>query len=253
MKKKILAIVLCVAMLAIAIVGGTMAYFTDTKAQTNTFTAGSVKIGLDEAVVEKNGEGNYVAVAAGTRTHNDQSYHLYPGMSVVKDPTIYVQPGSEDAYIAAKITITSGEAGDLEKLIYSTDHYQHLLDVSKIINGGIAAPGATMKTDHPLMQKYPHLPVYGDATYSAFQEVGKNGDEYTGEYVIYVFIENPMKAGESITLFNEMVIPADWDNGEMEIMHGATIHVKAFGTQTNGFDNCYDAITAAFAEEFNFA
>ena len=38
MKKKITAICLCVALLAIAIVGATLAYFTDTKSATNTFT-----------------------------------------------------------------------------------------------------------------------------------------------------------------------------------------------------------------------
>ena len=38
MKKKITAICLCVALLAIAIVGATLAYFTDTKSATNTFS-----------------------------------------------------------------------------------------------------------------------------------------------------------------------------------------------------------------------
>ena len=38
MKKKILAITLCVAMLAIMLVSGTLAYFTDEKEQTNTFS-----------------------------------------------------------------------------------------------------------------------------------------------------------------------------------------------------------------------
>lgn len=48
MKKKILALSLCVVMLAIAIVGGTLAYFTDTDSETNTFTVGNVKIDLIE-------------------------------------------------------------------------------------------------------------------------------------------------------------------------------------------------------------
>lgn len=52
MKKKILAIVLCVAMLAIAIVGGTMAYFTDTKSATNTMAVGKVEITQHEVVSE---------------------------------------------------------------------------------------------------------------------------------------------------------------------------------------------------------
>lgn len=48
MKKKILTICLIVALAATAIIGGTLAYFTDTDAKTNTFTAGGVKIALIE-------------------------------------------------------------------------------------------------------------------------------------------------------------------------------------------------------------
>ena len=48
MKKKITAIFLCVALVAIAIVGASLAYFTDTDEATNTFTAGGVEIKLIE-------------------------------------------------------------------------------------------------------------------------------------------------------------------------------------------------------------
>ena len=48
MKKKILTICLIVALAATAIIGGTLAYFTDTAEATNTFTAGGVKIDLIE-------------------------------------------------------------------------------------------------------------------------------------------------------------------------------------------------------------
>ena len=51
MKKKLTAIFLCVALVAIAIVGASLAYFTDTKTATNTFTMGDVKIKLDETNV----------------------------------------------------------------------------------------------------------------------------------------------------------------------------------------------------------
>ena len=47
MKKKVLAIALAVAMLAI-VVSGTLAYFTDNDEVTNTFTVGSVKIEIFE-------------------------------------------------------------------------------------------------------------------------------------------------------------------------------------------------------------
>ena len=49
MKKKITALCLCVALLAVAVVGASLAYFTDTKSATNTFTVGNVKIELLES------------------------------------------------------------------------------------------------------------------------------------------------------------------------------------------------------------
>ena len=48
MKKKLTAIFLCVALVAIAVVGASLAYFTDKDSATNTFTAGGVKIDLIE-------------------------------------------------------------------------------------------------------------------------------------------------------------------------------------------------------------
>ena len=48
MKKKILVLCLVVALAVTAVVGGTLAYFTDTDKETNTFTVGDVKIDLIE-------------------------------------------------------------------------------------------------------------------------------------------------------------------------------------------------------------
>ena len=48
MKKKLTAIALVVALLAVAVIGGTLAYFTDTDSAKNTFTVGNVKIDLIE-------------------------------------------------------------------------------------------------------------------------------------------------------------------------------------------------------------
>ena len=55
MKKKLTAIFLCVALVAIAVVGASLAYFTDTDNETNTFTVGNVKIDLIEQQRGKNG------------------------------------------------------------------------------------------------------------------------------------------------------------------------------------------------------
>ena len=58
MKKKLTAIFLCVALVAIAIVGASLAYFTDTKSATNTFTVGNVKIDLIESRFHREGNDN---------------------------------------------------------------------------------------------------------------------------------------------------------------------------------------------------
>ncbi len=62
MKKKITAICLCIALVAIAVVGASLAYFTDTKTATNTFTLGNVKIQLLESQYHRvnAGKGNAV-------------------------------------------------------------------------------------------------------------------------------------------------------------------------------------------------
>ena len=48
MKKKILVLCVVLALAATTIIGGTLAYFTDTDNKTNTFTVGKVDITLTE-------------------------------------------------------------------------------------------------------------------------------------------------------------------------------------------------------------
>ena len=76
MKKKITAIFLCVALVAIAIVGASLAYFTDTKTATNTFTVGNVKIDLIESRYHRQGSGSSgdTSIPAPTGTANGMKY-----------------------------------------------------------------------------------------------------------------------------------------------------------------------------------
>ena len=97
MKKKITAIFLCVALVAIAVVGASLAYFTDTDSAKNTFTVGKVDITL----VEKNADG----------TEFTQDQKLYPGTktqnNIAKIVTVTNNEGSEDAWLWAEIWIPS--------------------------------------------------------------------------------------------------------------------------------------------------
>lgn len=104
-KNKALLLALCAVSLVTASVFGTMAYLTDKKTVTNTFTVGSVAITMDETDVDGN---------AGRDTEN--SYKLLPGHTYTKDPQIHVNPTSEDCYLFVKVEngiadIESKEAG----------------------------------------------------------------------------------------------------------------------------------------------
>jgi len=94
MKKKIFAICLVVALAATAIIGGTLAYFTDTDAATNTFTTGNVKIDL----VEKGADGkdfvNDQKLLPGSKTENN----------IAKIVTV-ANVGTEDAYMWIEVWV----------------------------------------------------------------------------------------------------------------------------------------------------
>ncbi len=96
MKKKILALSMCIALAAIAIVGASLAYFTDTKTATNTFTMGNVKIKLDETNVND---------PKGDRVTSNV-YNVYPGAVVTKDPIVH-NTGKNGAYIRATVNVSN--------------------------------------------------------------------------------------------------------------------------------------------------
>ena len=137
MKKKITAIFLCVALVAIAIVGASLAYFTDTDAATNTFTVGNVKIDLIESKLHRQGSGSsgdttiptpsqtasgmkYVSNGATIFTDDEikadaANYSVYiaergknmvPGKNIAKSPYV-INTGANDAFIRIRVMIPS--------------------------------------------------------------------------------------------------------------------------------------------------
>lgn len=96
-RSKALLLSLCAVLLVAASVLGTMAYLTDSEAVTNTFTVGQVHLTLDEADVKPDGTKD------GDERVQENTYHLIPGRTYIKDPTIYVSDDSEDCYLFVKV------------------------------------------------------------------------------------------------------------------------------------------------------
>ena len=143
MKKKITALCLCVALLAVAVVGASLAYFTDTKSATNTFTVGNVKIDLIESRYHREGNDNsgdtsipdptgtasgmkYVTdghkaftddeIKADAVTYQDKylavkGENMVPGRGVAKCPYV-VNTGANDAYIRIRVMVPSAANND---------------------------------------------------------------------------------------------------------------------------------------------
>ena len=97
--KKALLLALCAVLLVAATVMGTMAYLTATTGPVvNTFTIGNIAITLDEAKVDLNG----VKVEDASRV-TENLYKLVPSHEYAKDPTVHVDPNSENSYIFVKV------------------------------------------------------------------------------------------------------------------------------------------------------
>ena len=143
MKKKITALCLCVALLAVAVVGASLAYFTDTKSATNTFTVGNVKINLIESRYHREGNDNSgdTSIPDPTQTASGMTYvtdghkaftddeikadaatyandylavkgeNMVPGRGVAKCPYV-VNTGANDAYIRIRVMIPSAANND---------------------------------------------------------------------------------------------------------------------------------------------
>ena len=133
MKKKITALCLCVALLAVAVVGASLAYFTDTKSATNTFTVGNVKIDLIESRFHREGNDNSgdTSIPDPTQTASGMQYvtdghkaftddeikadaakyseyigergkNMVPGRNFAKCPYV-VNTGANDAYVRIRV------------------------------------------------------------------------------------------------------------------------------------------------------
>ena len=252
--KKAIALLLAFVLTVSLSVATTVAYLTSTASAQNTFTVGDVKISLLESAVKvgKNNNGfySYVDNDGETRTSTGNKYeNLVPGSTVCKDPEIK-NIGTVDAYLAAKVTVNvgkdeSGKGIDVEEILGCS--HLDMLDVTKILSGGLAVPGEDFVTSHPLHNKN-GLPVYGDEDYSVYQVPNKA----EGTYTFYFFIEKVKAPNESIVLFEKIDIPATWTNEQLALIGNLKIDIEAYGVQESGFKNCYEAVTTAFPTVFAF-
>lgn len=114
MKKKIIALCLIIALALTAVTGATLAYFTDTDAETNTFAVGNVKI--EQYEKDENDE---------DFTQGQKIYPIIDANKKYEDPN-YVwkrvtvkNTGSEDAYVRTFIAIPTVDGNSEDNEAYN--------------------------------------------------------------------------------------------------------------------------------------
>ena len=89
-----------------------------------------------------------------------------------------------------------------------------------------------------------------------FGKLADPSDKYVVNYVkgsnkteIFVVYKDALNKTASVDFFEDIVIPLEWDNEDMEIFNDLKITLSAYATQTYGMgDNAANALNAAFPD-----
>lgn len=239
-RSKALLLTLCAVLLVTASVLGTLAFLTSTDEVKNTFTVGSVNITLDEAKVKT--DGTPVEGAARVKANE---YHLLPGHTYTKDPTVTVKDGSESAYVRLKVTFNN--AADIIALCTDPEYADDgptgvenafpLIRMVKFVEANAAKwdgviPDNMVDTEEMLAdEKY----FVADTT----------NDTLTYYFYYNTTVAAPDGDVKLETLFDAVTVP-EWVTGEqLAKLNDFKITVVAEAIQADGFANA-DAAWAAF-------
>ena len=244
-KIKIIAIALTAMVISSALISGSIAFFTDSKVSTSTYTAGNVYIELSEAAVKNDGINLIEDPTAdrikggeinGEPVINDYGT-LLPGQIIHKDPTIK-NIGSHDAWVAAKVIIEDG-VGDIFGLYCYNQEYDDI-DIERLLSGG-------------LLDEKVNVGIWNGIDGVCYNEnyaMIQHSNRAEGKYEFIFLILNPVASGESVELFDTFFVDHMFGNEQMQQFKELKITVQAFAVQKHGFANCMDAMTNAFSEHF---
>lgn len=207
-RSKPLVLVLCAILLAVGAILGTVAYLQDTASVVNTFTVGNVHLKLDEAVVDEKGE------PTGGRTETGNAYHLLPGETYTKDPTVTVLKGSEESYVRMMLTLNC--AGELD---------------------AIFAPNGAVLTE--IFKGY-------DATKWEYVDVTRGNDNTITYEFRYFKTVKPEQNDDLVleALFDTVTVPSTMTGEQLATIADLKITVEAHAIQATGFASADDAWTA---------
>lgn len=97
---KILTLLLCAVMVVSCTVAGVLAWVIDeSQPVKNTFSASRIQINLDESKYEPSNN----SLTTATRVKTNDNYKMLPGWTLLKDPKVTVEGGSEACWLFIKL------------------------------------------------------------------------------------------------------------------------------------------------------
>ena len=233
-KHKALLLSMCAVLLVAVSVFGTLAYLTDQEAVTNTFTVGQVGLSLDEAEVNPDG------TQKSEKRVQKNEYHLLPGHTYIKDPTVTVDEKSEDAYVRMMVKV---EGLDSLKNAMPADKFPTFYngDLFLLQNLCVDKDGnLTWDNDVWAFETFHTEGTYANCY--EFRYVGNDTDN-PGNGIV---VKN--EAAETVLpdLFTHITVPGAVDNTQLAHLANVKIVVTAHAIQADGFAND-DAAWAAFS------
>ena len=215
-KKSILMAAIAVMLVAVLVVGGTLAYFTDTKSATNTFTVGDVKIKLDESNVND---------PNGNRVTSNEYTGMLPGIQYKKDPVV-TNTGKNGAYVRAVVTIENGM--NWLGLYYDKTTTPPQVDAfEKLICN-------TLGKDWEIV---------------GFKYVMSTQDHPTSDIVVTLKYTGVLKSGDATSaMFEKIMLPANATTSDIttRVAQNGVFHIDvvAQAIQADGFTSWNDAFAA---------
>lgn len=256
MRKKIVALSMAVLMLAVAVVGGTLAYFTDTDEATNTFTAGGVKIDLieqesnadhDDFVDYQDGKTlmPIVGSAQGEKYPNGQ-----PKAENYIDKIVTIKnTGASDAYIRAYFAIPS-DLDDGYETYNAGANILHFNFGNKVVDGSVSTTyGTEWSWMHGTKWNYFETTMADGVKYNVYfadyyQPLAAGAT--TEQFVSGVYLDS------HVDMVDGKYVDTRFPNADFSILEGTVkCPVKAVAVQAAGFTSADEAVTAAFGANFN--
>lgn len=242
MKKKIITLCLVTCLAATAIVGGTLAYFTDTDAQTNEFTMGDVEVDLWEVF------------------DSEAAKDMVPGEKVNKD--VYVENiGTNDSYVRVHVAIPARfDDGDPDynasrnflhwnftKDSYADGQWSWLPEYST--GDGYKGNGVGNWNFYTTTIGTEAYNVY----VATYRTALKRGEVTATEAITGIYLDATVDCEVTRDENNNVTKVTYMDNkgNTVEVTNPEApfaIKVAVEATQAEGFENAYDALNTAFGK-----